>query len=313
MSALVEIDALSVRFGSGAAGLLALADVDLRVEAGQVVGVVGESGSGKSTLANSLGRLLPAAAQIAARQMRVADQDLAALSGAGLRAYRREVLSFIFQDPVSAMDPTKRVAAAMRLVQPDSTAILRQRLEAVGILDPERVLKAYPHELSGGMAQRVCIATALMREPRLLIADEPTAALDASLKREVMDLMFARCAELGTAVLFVSHDLGLVRQYCQRVLVMYAGRVVEERDTAALFSNPRHPYTQALLSADPGQIAPGARLAGKAWRPSAPMPSTDGRAAGSGGEGTEPDSLTVQGDQGAPGDAGTSRNPSDGV
>ncbi|MBB6182299.1 ABC transporter ATP-binding protein [Pseudorhizobium flavum] len=257
---IVEIKDLSVRFSTGRAALQALDCVSFTIEPGARIGFVGESGSGKSTLANTLGRLLPTSATIEATTFAIDGQAVPQLSSRELRHLRRDAIAYIFQDPMAALDPTMAIAGQMRLILKEDDASLSGRLEGVGIRNPQRVLSSYPHQLSGGMAQRVTIAMALMRRPRLLIADEPTAALDASLKREVMDLLFARCAEIGAAVLFVSHDLPLVRHYCDRICVMYAGRIVEERETAALFANPAHPYSRALLGAEPGAAKFGERL-----------------------------------------------------
>ncbi len=257
---IVEIKDLSVRFSTGRTALQALDEVSFTIEQGARIGFVGESGSGKSTLANTLGRLLPTSAVIEATTFSVGGQAVNQLSSKALRHLRRDTIAYIFQDPMAALDPTMVIARQMRLVLSEDDASLSDRLVGVGIRDPQRVLSSYPHQLSGGMAQRVTIAMALMRRPRLLIADEPTAALDASLKREVMDLLFARCAEIGAAVLFVSHDLPLVRHYCDKICVMYAGRIVEQRKTAALFASPAHPYSRALLGAEPGAAKFGQRL-----------------------------------------------------
>lgn len=256
----VDIAGLSVRFAIGRSALQALDNVSFKMAPGARVGFVGESGSGKSTLANTLGRLLPARATVEAKTFKIDGQAVNELSPEDLRRFRRDKIAYIFQDPMAALDPTMVIAKQMRLILKENDASLTDRLSDVGIRDPWRVLKSFPHQLSGGMAQRVTIAIALMRQPRLLIADEPTAALDASLKREVMDLLFSRCAEIGTSVLFVSHDLPLVRHYCDRVCVMYAGRIVEQRDTKALFANPVHPYSKALLGAEPSTAKPGERL-----------------------------------------------------
>lgn len=257
---IIDVKGLSVRFPIGRSSLQAIDDVSFSVEPGARVGFVGESGSGKSTLANVFGKLTPSNAQISAERLLVEGREVGKLSGLELRRHRQESVAYIFQDPMASLDPTKRIAAHMRLVVPEPWISLAERLENVGIRDPERVLKSFPHQLSGGMAQRVTIAMALMRRPRVLIADEPTAALDASLKREVLDLLFARCAELQAAVILVSHDLPLVHHYCDTICVMYAGRIVEQRASQALFDDPAHPYSRALLGAEPGSGKPGKRL-----------------------------------------------------
>jgi len=257
---IVDVSRLSVRFSIGQNALQALDDLSFAIEPGARIGFVGESGSGKSTLANVLGRLLPPNARIDADRLLVDGHGVDGLSVEALRQFRRETVAYVFQDPMAVLDPTKKISAHMRLIAGEPADSLAVRLRDVGIRDPERVLRSFPHQLSGGMAQRVTIAMALMRKPRLLIADEPTAALDASLKREVMDLLFARCAEIGAAVIFVSHDLPLVRHYCDSICVMYAGRIVEHRVAKAFFANPAHPYSRALLGAEPSAALPGERL-----------------------------------------------------
>lgn len=230
----------------------ALDDADLIVQPGEVLAVVGESGSGKSTLARALGGALPGNADVVAGDLTLTGQHLRALSAEQLRAIHAHDVAFIDQDPLAALDPTARIATQLRRALPGrSQDELVELLESVSMRDPERVLRAYPGELSGGMAQRVCIAMAVAREPDLLIADEPTAALDASIKVEVLDLLMAWARRTQAAILLLSHDLHLVREHADRVAVMYGGRVVEIGPARAVLDEPQHPYTQALVKSLP--------------------------------------------------------------
>ena len=220
--------------------------------------VVGESGSGKTTVGRALLRLLPAHAQVSARTLRFDGVDLLAASHAQMAQLRGSRLSMIMQDPKYSLNPVMAVGAqiaeAVRRAGPLDRAACNQRVEQllarVHIREPGRVARQYPHQLSGGMGQRVMIAMMLAQRPRLLVADEPTSALDVSVRREVLDLLDELVAEQQLSLLFITHDLHLVRRFCDRVLVMYGGRVVEALDAADL-ARARHPYTQALLSAVP--------------------------------------------------------------
>lgn len=241
----------------------ALDGATLAVQAGETVGIVGESGSGKSTLGLVLGRLLPRNARYTEGSVRVDGRDVLALDGDGLRTLRREVLGFIPQDPITALDPTMRVQRQLQLALPGlptAKADLVAMLERVRMHDPERVLRLFPHEMSGGMAQRVVIAMTMARAPRVLIADEPTAALDASVRAEVTRLLFELAAEQDTTVLWLSHDLRSVGRWCRRVAVMYEGRIVEDGPAADVLDRPSHPYTKALAAADPARAKPGERI-----------------------------------------------------
>ena len=259
MSALVEAEGLAI---GDAGGTLALDGVTLALSAGETLAVIGESGSGKTTFGMALGRVLPAGARRVAGRLTVAGVEVFEADAETLRRLRREALGFVFQNPMSALDPTMTVGrqlarATGRRTPPAELAALlaRARLD-----EPERVLRAWPHELSGGMAQRVTIAMAIARSPRLLIADEPTASLDASIRDRVMDTLGALSAEAGAALVVLSHDLRLAAKRAARTAVMYAGRVAEAGPTAALFARPSHPYTAALMAAAAGSERPGERL-----------------------------------------------------
>lgn len=242
----------------------ALDGATLRVRSGETVGIVGESGSGKSTLGSLVGRLLPGNAVYTRGTVRVEGEDVLELGRDELRALRRECLGFIPQDPISALDPTMRVGRqlvlALRGTVPTSDADLVALLERVRMRDPERVLRLFPHELSGGMAQRIVIAMTMARRPRVLIADEPTAALDSNVRSEVTRLLFELAADAGSTVLWLSHDLRSVGRWCDRVAVMYAGRVVEDGPAQQVLEQPKHPYTIALAAADPARTRPGDRI-----------------------------------------------------
>jgi peptide/nickel transport system ATP-binding protein/oligopeptide transport system ATP-binding protein len=277
VSALLEIDGLYKDFrlggklGRPAQRLRAVDGVDLRVAAGECFGLVGESGCGKSTLARLVVRLLdPTRGAV-----RFDGRDVLALRGGALRAWRREV-QIVFQDPYGSLDPRMSVGAALgevlavhRLAR---GAAARARtatlLEQVGL--PPAVAARYPHELSGGQRQRVGIARALAVGPRLLVCDEPLSALDVSVQAQILNLLQDLRTQLGLTLLFISHDLRVVRQLCDRVGVMYLGRLVEVAPAAALFAQPRHPYTRALRAAVPRPV-PGEwpRVAARGEPPSA--------------------------------------------
>ncbi|WP_291053400.1 ABC transporter ATP-binding protein [Herbiconiux sp.] len=240
----------------------ALDGATLRIPAGQRVGVVGESGSGKSTLGLLLGRLLPSLAT-ATGAVDVAGSPVLELTPAAIARLRRSELAFIAQDAVGSLNPTLRIgrqlSLAMRPAKPAPGELVAM-LERVRIRDPERVLRLFPHEISGGMAQRIAIAMAMHRAPRILVADEPTAALDTQVRDEVTRLVFELAREAGSTVLWLSHDLIAVAKWCDRIVVMYGGRVVEDGVAAEVIARPRHPYTAALAASLPARLAPGERL-----------------------------------------------------
>src|SRR5713226_1334793 len=262
---LLRVRDLSVAYHLDAsAKVQALHDVSFDVEPREIVGIVGESGCGKSTLSSALLRLLPANGEITSGSAVLKGTDILTMSKRDLRSIRGKEIAMIFQDPLTSLNPTFTIGAQMVEAQRAhhgrgeiSTPALRKRavemLGQVGIPDPKERIDDYPHEFSGGMRQRIMIAIALLLEPALLIADEPTSSLDVTLEVQILELLKQLRARLGTAVLFISHDLGVIAQICDRVAVMYAGRMVEEADVTSIFDSPKHPYTQALLAAVPSR------------------------------------------------------------
>jgi oligopeptide/dipeptide ABC transporter ATP-binding protein len=250
-----------------------LDDISLAIRPGEALGLVGESGSGKSMTARAIGRLLPRGAQTEGT-VRFRGRDVGALAGAELRGFRGQV-AMIFQDPRAHVNPVRRIGdfmtEALRANQGVPAAEARRRaagmLAQVGIDDGERRLRQYPHELSGGMLQRVMIAAALLTEPLLLLADEPTTALDVTTQAEVMAILDDLRREFGLAMLFITHDLELAAAICDRTAVMYAGQIVEVRASSLLHSDPLHPYTAALAAARPDITQTARRLRAIPGRP----------------------------------------------
>ena len=262
---LIEVDDLVVEYATRDRTVRALDGASLRVEAGERLALVGESGSGKSTLGVSLGALLPAPARIAEGSVTVNGYALGELDRDGLRTLRRETLGFIPQDPIATLDPTKRIGKQLAMVVGDlggdtSRVALANLLEDVRINDPAAVLRRFPHQLSGGMAQRVAVAIAMVRKPRVLVADEPTAALDANVRRDVLRLIFDIAAETGATVIWLSHDLDAVAKWCERVAVMYRGKVVEDGPVGIVLQEPEHPYTKSLLDSMPSRLQHGVEV-----------------------------------------------------
>jgi peptide/nickel transport system ATP-binding protein len=232
--------------------------VNLDVAAGEKVGIVGESGSGKSLTMLSVLQLLPSQLSVLGGSIGFAGEDLASVGPTRLRAVRGGEVSMVYQDPMTSLNPLLRVGRqiietlrAHGASDASARARTREVLGAVGLPDPRRVEDAFPHELSGGMLQRAMIAMALSTSPRVLIADEPTTALDVTIQQQILDLVRRLQAETGMAVVWVTHDLGVVAQLVDRVAVMYAGRIVEQASTRDIFGHPTHPYTSALLGSLP--------------------------------------------------------------
>jgi len=256
---LLDVRNLSVAFGAGASALRAVDDVSFHVNAGEVVGIVGESGSGKSVTALAAMGLVDAPGRVSAARLAFDGRDLQAMPAVERRSLLGADIAMIFQDPTSSLNPSFTVAfqlmETIALHEGGSRAARRARalelLKAVEIPDPERRLDAYPHQLSGGMSQRVMLAMAIACNPRLLIADEPTTALDVTVQAQMLALLAKLRAERGMALVLITHDLGVVAEVAERVLVMYAGQVVEEAAVPAIFETPRHPYTESLLAALP--------------------------------------------------------------
>ncbi|HZV72283.1 MAG TPA: dipeptide/oligopeptide/nickel ABC transporter permease/ATP-binding protein [Conexibacter sp.] len=254
--ALVSVRGLTVSFPARGGGeVAAVAGVDLAIAAGEIVGVVGESGSGKSLTAQAIGLLIPHPGRVAADELRFAGHDMLDPSGRPDRVYKG-ALSYVFQDPSASLNPALRLERQMAEAMPP-TARGRRRdaavsaLREVEIAAPERRVRQYPHELSGGMRQRVMIAMGLLGRPRLIVADEPTTALDVTIQAQVLHLLAELNRTHGTAILLISHSLGVIAQISHRVVVMYAGRVVEEGSVADVLQAPAHPYSRALIAAVP--------------------------------------------------------------
>jgi peptide/nickel transport system ATP-binding protein len=264
----LEVDGLSVVYYTRRRPLEALHDVSITVRPGEIVGIVGESGCGKSTLALTLMGLLPPNGEIRSGRVVYEGRDLLALRAEERRRLRGSGIAIIFQDPLTSLNPTFSIGAQLIDVQRahrrGERRELRRRaveiLEQVGIPDAASRLNDFPHQFSGGMRQRIMIAMALLLEPALVIADEATSALDVTLEAQILALLRRLRDERGTAILFVSHDLGVVAQVCDHVVVMYAGRTVEEGDVFSLYERPLHPYTEALLGAVPSRARRGQRL-----------------------------------------------------
>jgi peptide/nickel transport system ATP-binding protein len=258
VTALLQIDHVDVDFLTGSADVSAVSDVSLEIAESEIFGLVGESGCGKTTLALALMGLLPGTTDVRGT-IRFQGHDLAGMPDQDMRALRGDRISMVFQDPMTSLDPCfsvgSQVAETIRAHRPIDRRAAREAalrlLRDVGIPEPERRYGDPPHRLSGGMRQRVVIATALANEPALLIADEPTTALDVTIQSQVLDLLRDLRRTHHTTILLITHDLGVVAQLCDRVGVMYAGQLVEIAPVEDIFRAPRHPYTQALLAALP--------------------------------------------------------------
>ena len=256
---LLEVRDLHTWFHTRHGVAKAVDGIDFRVSAGEVLGLVGESGCGKSVTALSVMRLVAPPGRVERGEVLFEGRDLLDLPPAGMARLRGDTISMIFQDPTAALNPVAQVGPQISEVYEIHRATARkvgferavEMLERVGIPDPKRRARAYPHEMSGGMAQRVMIAMALACEPKLLIADEPTTALDVTIQAQILDLMRALQRESGMATILITHDLGVVAEMADRVAVMYAGEIVEETAVSTLFEEPAHPYTQALIGSIP--------------------------------------------------------------
>jgi peptide/nickel transport system ATP-binding protein len=261
----LEIADLSATLGTGQR---VLRSVSLTVQPGEVRALVGESGAGKTMIGKAVLGVLPPSVRIVEGSMRLEGTDLGSLPPKARRTLVGARTALIPQDPLTALNPSRRIGPQMtdRLVKilgwgaDKANARVRQLLDEVQIRQPQRVIGSYPHEISGGMRQRVLIAAAFAAEPRLIVADEPTTALDVTVQKQILRLIAELQREHGTAILFVTHDLGVVAKISQKVSVLYAGKVVEEADTAALFAAPQHPYTKALIAATPRYTDPLASL-----------------------------------------------------
>jgi peptide/nickel transport system ATP-binding protein len=260
---LLEVDDLVTSFATPRGELRAVDGVSLRLARGETLGIVGESGSGKSMLARTIMRLLPPTATTSGRVV-YGGKDLAELSPSAARNLWGPELAMVFQDPTTSLNPTKRVGTHITESLRHHLGLGRRAagqravelLDQVGIPGPDQRVRQYPHELSGGMRQRVTIAVALACEPNLLVADEPTTALDVTVQKQILDLLSRLQGERGMAMILITHELGIVSGRSDRVAVMYAGRLVETAPTRRLFASVRHPYTEALLRSSPRIDAP---------------------------------------------------------
>ena len=256
---LLEVDELRVAFPAGGRMAEAVRGVTFSVGTGEALGVLGESGSGKSVSALSIMRLIQSPGRITSGAVRFDGRDLLRLGEREMRGLRGREISMVFQDPLTAFNPVYKVGRQLvhviRTHTPRSAQAARERalevLGMVGLPDPERVMRAYPHELSGGMRQRALIGMALACEPRLLIADEPTTALDVTVQAQIVELFHDLRARLDLTLVYITHNLDLMAELCDRAIVMYAGRIVEESGIEALFAEPRHPYTRMLIDCVP--------------------------------------------------------------
>ena len=265
---MLEIKNLVVEFGSGGEAVRAVDGVSLSIGAGETLGLVGESGSGKSVTALSIARLLASPpAHYRGGEILLEGRDALRASRRELRELRGGVVSYIFQDPASSLNPVRRVGGqikeSLRLHRPGAAtdAEAARLLKQVGIPAAESRMRSYPHEMSGGMQQRVMIALALASEPKLLVADEPTTALDVTIQAQILELLRDVKERLGMSMLLITHNLGIVGQMADRVAVMYAGQIVEAAPAAEMLRRPLHPYTQALVNSAPKLGAGAARLA----------------------------------------------------
>jgi oligopeptide/dipeptide ABC transporter ATP-binding protein len=266
--ALLEVKNLRTSFPTEDGVVHAVDNVSFNVRKGEAVALVGESGCGKSVTAMSIMRLVAPPGRITSGEIRFKGKNLAEISERDMRNVRGNDIAMVFQEPMTSLNPVfkigDQVAEAIRIHRKvgrrEARKIAGDMLELVAIPDPIKRLDDYPHQLSGGMRQRVMIAMALSCDPELLIADEPTTALDVTIQAQIMELLAGLQKKLGLAILLITHDLGVVAEFCERVIVMYTGRIVEEARVLDLFANPAHPYTRGLLKSLPGLAGEGNRL-----------------------------------------------------
>jgi peptide/nickel transport system ATP-binding protein len=268
MPHLLEVTDLEVKFALRQGELTAIDGVSFSVDKGERLGLVGESGAGKSVTGFSIINLISKPGYISGGSIQFEGTDLAGLSDEAMRDIRGNRISMIFQDPMMTLNPVLTIGTQMvetllahqRLSRQEAESVSLEKLQKVQIPSPEKRLRQYPHEFSGGMRQRIVIAIALLSDPALIIADEPTTALDVTIQAEIMDLLLILCAEQEMGLILITHDLGVVSQVTEKIAVMYAGKIVESGPTEAIINDPQHPYTQGLIQALPGSITPGSRL-----------------------------------------------------
>ncbi|WJS83879.1 ABC transporter ATP-binding protein [Paracoccus sp. TOH] len=265
--ALLTIRNLTVRFATSTGSFTAVDGIDVRVDKGEVLAIVGESGSGKSVSMLAAMGLLPDTATVTADEMSFDGQDLLGMTPRQRRRIIGREITMIFQEPIASLNPSFTTGYQIEEVLRFNAGLSKRAARAralelyrqVGIPDPEEKLKSYPHQMSGGQCQRVMIAMAIATNPRLLIADEPTTALDVTIQKQILDLLMKLQEQTGMALILITHDMGVVAETADRVQVQYKGKKMEEADVLSLFEAPRHPYTRALLSALP-ENATGDRL-----------------------------------------------------
>jgi peptide/nickel transport system ATP-binding protein/oligopeptide transport system ATP-binding protein len=264
----LKVEGLSTEIARRRSVARAVDDVSFTVRRGEILCIVGESGCGKTLTALSIMRLLPAAARTTGGRVLLGDQDLLGLGERAMRRVRGHQISMVFQEPMTSLDPSFTIGSQMvetvRAHSREPKAAARARsaemLDRVGIPNATRRVDDYPHQFSGGMRQRVMLAIALLMQPKLLLADEPTTALDVTIQAQILDLILSLRDELGMSVVLITHDLGVVNEVADRAAVMYAGEIVEQGPAAKIFADPRHPYTQGLLRSIPDLSPPRSEL-----------------------------------------------------
>ena len=268
MGNLLEVNDLEVKFALWSGELTAIDGISFSLDRGERLGIVGESGAGKSVTGFAIINLISRPGYISGGKILFENQELNRLPEEEMRDIRGNRISMIFQDPMMTLNPvltiatqmTETVLAHQDVSKTDALDIALEKLKKVHIPSPEKRLLQYPHECSGGMRQRIVIAIALLTNPGLIIADEPTTALDVTIQAEIMDLLLELCESDKMGLILITHDLGVVSQITEKIVVMYAGKIVESGPTQAVVENPKHPYTRGLIKALPGIIPPGSRL-----------------------------------------------------
>lgn len=267
-TSLLDVRDLCIDFETSQGTLRAVDKISFSIKKGESLGIVGESGCGKSVTALSILRLIRPPGRVQSKEMKFLGRDLSSVDESEMRSIRGNQISMIFQEPMTALNPVyttgEQVAEAIRLHQKlkrkDAMVVATEMFKLVGISSPETRVHNYPHQMSGGMRQRVMIAMALACKPELLVADEPTTALDVTIQAQILDLLTKLQSEMGLGIILITHDLAVVADICQRVLVMYAGRIVESAPVSDLFATPHHPYTAGLLNSLPSSSKLGDRL-----------------------------------------------------
>ena len=268
MRHLLEVKDLEVKFALRMGELTAIDGISLTLDRGERLGIVGESGAGKSVTGFAIINLISKPGYISGGQILFENQELSRLPKEKMRDIRGNRISMIFQDPMMTLNPvltiatqmTETVLAHQDVSKAEALDIALEKLKKVHIPSPEKRLRQYPHECSGGMRQRIVVAIALLTHPALIIADEPTTALDVTIQAEIMDLLLELCESEKMGLILITHDLGVVSQITEKIVVMYAGKIVETGSTQAVVAEPKHPYTQGLIKALPGSMQPGSRL-----------------------------------------------------